>query len=116
MELQLCGGLPDKSFGVSMRLCLFISTLTFTFHPLRDSSPQALTVAVPFAQVGVASGLPVDDLGYSAPAWVRAMAVGASLVGGLALSVALGQGLGDATWSVSSGMGACMAAGVYEVR
>lgn len=34
---------------------------------------------------------------------------------GLALSAAFQALLGDATWAVSTGLGSCMAAGMYEV-
>mmetsp|Transcript_26026 Transcript_26026/g.56774 ORF Transcript_26026/g.56774 Transcript_26026/m.56774 type:complete len:323 (-) Transcript_26026:763-1731(-) len=65
--------------------------------------------------LGVAAGLPVDDLGYSAPAAVRAATIAICLAGGLGIAGVLNAGLGDATWSVSTGIGVCMAAGVYEV-
>lgn len=57
----------------------------------------------------------VDDLGYSAPSWIRGLALSICLAAGFGISLAFSLGLGDATWSVSSGIGACMAAGVYEV-
>ncbi len=34
---------------------------------------------------------------------------------GLAISYALNMTLGDATWSLSTGIGACVAAGMYEI-
>ena len=57
----------------------------------------------------------VDDQGYSAPSWIRALATGFCLTAGFGISLAFSLGLGDPTWSVSSGLGACAAAGVYEV-
>lgn len=56
-----------------------------------------------------------DDPEYEAPLPLRAAVGGITLATGTALAVLLSGGLGDATWSVSTGLGACMAAGMYEV-
>ncbi|GBF98356.1 hypothetical protein Rsub_11250 [Raphidocelis subcapitata] len=65
--------------------------------------------------LGRAAGLPVDDIGYEAPRWARAAAAAACLAGGAGVAALLSVSLGDATWSVSSGLGALVAAAVYEV-
>jgi len=57
----------------------------------------------------------VDAVEYEAPTWVNAVAAAACLLGGAALAAAISLSLGDATWSVSSGIGALVAAAVYEV-
>ena len=57
----------------------------------------------------------VDQVDYSAPSWVRGAAAGTCVGGGLAIAVLLGWGLGDPTWSISSGIGALFAAAVFEV-
>lgn len=53
---------------------------------------------------------------YAAPSWVRGAAVAACLCGGVGIAGLLGWGLGDPTWSISSGIGALFAAAVFEVR
>jgi hypothetical protein len=57
----------------------------------------------------------VDDPAYSAPVLLRIPALLLFAGSGLGVAWALQAGLGDATWSVSTGLGACMAAAVYEV-
>jgi hypothetical protein len=57
----------------------------------------------------------VDQVDYSAPSWVRGAAAGTCVGGGLAIAALLGWGLGDPTWSISSGIGALFAAAVFEV-
>ena len=49
------------------------------------------------------------------PAWVRGVAVAAFAAAGAGVAWAAQASLGDATWSVSTGIGACLAAAVYEV-
>ena len=36
-------------------------------------------------------------------------------MGGTAVAAALSTALGDATWSLSTGLGSCLIAGIYEV-
>lgn len=57
----------------------------------------------------------VDAVEYEAPTWVRAAAAAGCLAGGLGVAALFSAGLGDATWSVSSGIGSLIAAGVYEI-
>lgn len=57
----------------------------------------------------------VEAIDYVAPLWTRAAAVAICLLGGAATSVLLEASLGDATWAVSSGIGALFAAAVFEV-
>lgn len=66
--------------------------------------------------LGRAAGLSVDAIDYTAPAWIRAGTVAIFAGAGFATAATLGSLLGgDASWSVSTGMGACVAAGMYEV-
>ncbi|GAX83120.1 hypothetical protein CEUSTIGMA_g10546.t1 [Chlamydomonas eustigma] len=66
-------------------------------------------------QLGMAAKLPVDEVDYSAPAWAHAVTVAVCLASGAAIATSLSLGLGDATWSVSAGLGACLAAVMYDV-
>ncbi|GLC60058.1 hypothetical protein PLESTB_001568700 [Pleodorina starrii] len=50
-----------------------------------------------------------------APAWLSYLAGGICVLSGLAISYCLQAGLGDSIWALSTGTGACLAAGVYEV-
>lgn len=60
-------------------------------------------------------GCRVDDPAYSAPLLIRAPTVLLFAASGAAVAWAFQAGLGDGTWSISTGIGACMAAAVYEV-
>lgn len=57
----------------------------------------------------------VDAIDYVAPFWTKAAAAATCLLGGVAVSAVLENGLGDPTWAVSSGIGALFAAAVFEV-
>jgi hypothetical protein len=65
-------------------------------------------------RLGAAAGLDVDAPSYSAPLPLRAAAVGAAAAGGVAVAAALDVGLGDAIWSVSSGIGVLIASLVTD--
>ncbi len=58
----------------------------------------------------------IDDAGYEVPALIRAAAVAVFAAAGAGVAWAAEESLGDATWSVSTGLGACLAAAVYEVH
>jgi hypothetical protein len=64
---------------------------------------------------GRLAGFPITDLGYEHPLAIRGFAVAATIAAGFGVAFALNEGLGDATWGVSSGIATCMAAGVYEL-
>lgn len=64
--------------------------------------------------IGRAAQLPVDEVDYAAPAWVKGAAASACVCGGLSIAALLGFSLGDPTWSISSGIGALFAAAVFE--
>lgn len=66
-------------------------------------------------RLGRAAGLPVDTPEYVAPKALVAAVAGLCGAAGVATAAVLETSLGDATWAVSSGLGACIAAGVYEV-
>lgn len=66
--------------------------------------------------LGKAAGLNVDAVEYEAPTALRVANGGVFLLSGAAVAVALSSALGgEATWSVSTGLGSCLAAGVYEL-
>lgn len=52
---------------------------------------------------------------YRPPTLVKLLAYAIFAGAGAVSSLAFSVGLGDATWAISTGIGACMAAGVYEV-
>lgn len=66
-------------------------------------------------QLGVAMGYDVDAIDYEAPLTLRMVALTGSMTSGVLVSYLLHQTLGDPTWAVSTGLGSCFAAGVYEV-
>lgn len=57
----------------------------------------------------------MDAVDYEAPAWMRAATAALCLAGGAGTAAFFNWALGDATWAVSSGIGALFAAAVYEV-
>ena len=62
-----------------------------------------------------AMGEDTDALGWEPSAALRALAVAGCLVQGVVTALLFELTLGDATWSVSTGIGSLMAAFVYEV-
>ena len=66
--------------------------------------------------LGLATGQPVDDASYDAPTPLRVANAGLFVLAGAGVAAALSAALGgEATWSVSTGIGACLAAAVYEL-
>ncbi|KXZ51868.1 hypothetical protein GPECTOR_11g304 [Gonium pectorale] len=59
-------------------------------------------------------GMNIMDVN-EAPSWLTALAAGVCVASGLAISAVLQFGLGNSIWALSTGTGACLAAGVYEV-
>lgn len=49
------------------------------------------------------------------PLALRASAIVIFAVGGSLVAMGLSSALGDATWSLSTGLGSCLVAGIYEV-
>lgn len=60
-------------------------------------------------------GYDVDALGYTTPVGLQISAAAVAVLWGILTAYVLEASLGDATWSVSTGIGACLAAGVYEI-
>lgn len=65
--------------------------------------------------IGRAAGYDVDGLSYEAPLAVRAATVALFAASGGATAWFFSWAFGDATWAVSTGLGACIAAAVYEL-
>eukprot|EP00877_Chromochloris_zofingiensis_P010405 jgi/Chrzof1/5618/Cz16g09050.t1 len=65
--------------------------------------------------IGRAAKLRVKDVDYVAPVWVQASAASICIAGGIVTAAVLDLSLGDSIWALSSGIGACIAAAVYEV-
>ncbi|GFR42698.1 hypothetical protein Agub_g3620, partial [Astrephomene gubernaculifera] len=59
-------------------------------------------------------GMRIRDVN-EAPGWLAPLAAAVCLASGLGISFTLQATLGDSTWALSTGLGACMAAGVYEL-
>ncbi|KAK9825793.1 hypothetical protein WJX74_008115 [Apatococcus lobatus] len=66
-------------------------------------------------KLGNLTGQRTEDVGYEAPLPLKAATVLFFIAAGTATAWLIHSGLGDATWSVSSGIGTCAAAGLYEV-
>jgi hypothetical protein len=66
--------------------------------------------------LGMATGQPVDAAEYEAPPALRVANGALFALAGAAVALGCSAALGgEATWSVSTGLGAALAAGVYEV-
>ena len=65
--------------------------------------------------LGRVTGQDVEAIDYTVPVELRAGAVAFFIASGIATAATLGLLLGDATWSVSTGIGALFAAGFYEI-
>ncbi|PSC69498.1 hypothetical protein C2E20_7018 [Micractinium conductrix] len=98
-------------WGTSLYFCSPLQLLLLFFGFFEDNRPSDWLLRV----LGTAAGRDVDAIDYSVPAGVQVAAVAAFGVCGVALAAGLEALLGDATWSVSTGLGACMFAGMYEV-
>jgi hypothetical protein len=66
-------------------------------------------------KLGMAAGLEIDDLDFTAPQWIQFVVISICISQALIITLFLSQSLGDSTWAVSSGIGACFAAFLYEV-
>ena len=65
--------------------------------------------------LGRLAGQPVESSGYEPPAALFLANVAVFAAFGAAISLSLSAALGEETWGVSSGLGSCLAAGVYEL-
>ncbi|KAF5836277.1 hypothetical protein DUNSADRAFT_6185 [Dunaliella salina] len=108
-------GIGDATGGLLWALSLYFASplqlllLFFGFFETERPSDGVLRL------LGVASGQPVDAIDYEVPLAIRVVTVLGFVAAGLGIAALFRAGLGDATWSTSSGLGACIAAGVYEV-
>jgi hypothetical protein len=66
-------------------------------------------------KLGMAADLSIDDLGFIAPQWIQFVVISVCIGQASIITLFLSQSLGDSTWAVSSGIGACFAAFLYEV-
>jgi len=65
--------------------------------------------------LGRGSGLDVEALDYEVPLAIRATTAAVFVLSGIAVASLLTWAFGDETWAVSTGVGAAIAAGVYEL-
>ncbi|KAJ9522378.1 hypothetical protein QJQ45_008154 [Haematococcus lacustris] len=98
-------------WGLSLWYCSPLQLLLLFLGQVDTERPSDWVLRV----LGQAAGLPVTSLDYTAPWAVQAVAAALFAGAGLGVAGLWNSGLGDATWSVSTGLGACMAAFVYEV-
>lgn len=66
-------------------------------------------------RLGLAAGLDVDAVDYQVPAGLQAATVVLFGLSGVALAAGFEASVGDATWSISTGLGACIFSCLYEV-
>ena len=64
---------------------------------------------------GQGAGLDVDSVDFAYPPAVKAAVAGVFLLCGCSVAALLQWAFGEATWSVSTGLGSCIAAAVYEL-
>jgi hypothetical protein len=64
---------------------------------------------------GQGAGLDVDSVDFAYPPAVKAAVAGVFLLSGCSVAALLQWAFGEATWSVSTGLGSCIAAAVYEL-
>lgn len=65
--------------------------------------------------LGRGTGQDVEAIDYKVPAQLHAVTIAFFIVSGMATATTLELLLGDATWSISTGIGALFAAGFYEI-
>jgi hypothetical protein len=117
LESSTSGLTPGDVAGAALwSLSLFYASpwqlLIFFLGKLDVERPSDRTLYV----LGRASGQPVDEAAFEAPALLKALNASLFLAAGSALSLSLSNALGgESTWSVSTGVGACLASAVYEL-
>eukprot|EP01023_Acetabularia_acetabulum_P026028 TRINITY_DN2478_c0_g5_i3.p2 TRINITY_DN2478_c0_g5~~TRINITY_DN2478_c0_g5_i3.p2 ORF type:complete len:317 (-),score=39.80 TRINITY_DN2478_c0_g5_i3:263-1213(-) len=105
----------DLAAAILWSLALFYATpyqlLLLFLGKIETERPSDWTLK----KLGQISNLRVDDIDYSAPTWIRAINFSFFIVFGIITAVLFKYAVGDSIWSVSTGIGACFAAGVYDV-
>ncbi|KAK9847275.1 hypothetical protein WJX84_011768 [Apatococcus fuscideae] len=108
-------GLGDISaaalWGVGLFFCSPYQLLLLFLGKIETERPSDWILQ----KLGEATGQSTQDVGYTAPLPLQALTILFFIGAGTAASWLIHAGLGDATWSVSSGIGTCAAAGLYEV-
>ncbi|EIE27726.1 hypothetical protein COCSUDRAFT_55711 [Coccomyxa subellipsoidea C-169] len=108
-------GLGDLAAGglwaVALYFCSPLQLLLLFLGRIETERPSDWVLR----QLGRLTGQRVEDPAYSAPLLIRVPTVLLFAASGAAVAWAFQAGLGDGTWSISTGIGACMAAAVYEV-
>ncbi|KAI7839403.1 hypothetical protein COHA_006804 [Chlorella ohadii] len=108
-------GLGDALGGMlwaaSLYFCSPLQLLLLFFGFIETERPSDWVLR----RLGLATGQPVDAIDYRAPPALMAATVAVFVASGLGLAWTLQAALGDATWSVSTGLGSLFAAGMKEV-
>ncbi|KAK9815335.1 hypothetical protein WJX72_001923 [[Myrmecia] bisecta] len=104
-------GVGAVLWAVALYFCTPLQLLLLFLGRIETDRPSDWVIR----QLGVMAQQRVDDPDYRAPLSVRAAAIAVFALGGVLTSWAFAASLGDATWAVSTGIGACMFAGIYEV-
>lgn len=97
-------------WGVALWFVTPLQLLLLFLGKIETERPSDLLITA----IGRAAGLDVDAIDYEAPGWTRTAAAALCLAGGAGIAAGLALTLGDATWSVSSGLGTLISAGVFE--
>ncbi|KAL4451760.1 hypothetical protein ABPG75_007422 [Micractinium tetrahymenae] len=103
-------GVGALVWAVSLYFCSPLQLLLLFWGTFETSRPSDWVLR----QLGQAAGLDVDAIDYQVPLALRAAAITLFGATGVAVAAAFQAFLGDATWSVSTGLGALMGAGMYE--
>ena len=98
-------------WSVAYYFCTPVQLLLLFFGRFETERPSDWIVRI----VGKMRGLPVDALGYEAPMDLRVLSVMVAITWGILTAAVFELALEDAIWGISAGVGACFAAGLFEV-
>ncbi|KAL4422128.1 hypothetical protein ABPG77_003413 [Micractinium sp. CCAP 211/92] len=103
-------GVGAVMWAVSLYFCSPLQLLLLFWGTFETSRPSDWLLR----QLGTAAGLDVDAIDYQVPLALQAAAVALFGATGVGVAAAFQVFLGDATWSVSTGLGALLGAAMYE--
>jgi len=91
--------------------CTPVQLLLLFFGRFETERPSDWIVRI----VGRLRGLPVNALGYEAPTELRILSIMVAITWGILTAAVFELALEDSIWGISAGVGACFAAGLFEV-
>lgn len=98
-------------WGISLYFVSPLQTLLLFLGKTDTDRPSDAVITV----IGKVAGLPVDAADYEAPLPVRLSAGAFFLGAGVTVASFFDWAFGEATWSISTGLGSCLIAAVYEL-